>query len=718
MTVMTPDDILDPGTFWVGYRTLDDARASVVGTELTVDGSNRVSQWNDFSGNGKHVVQANTSLMPLYTTPGSGSTPEVTFDGTDDYLQLASGLGMVGPVSVFCVNRRSTGTVVTGAIAHISTSNASEADLFGVSQGSSTNVSFRYQRNGSSGSTGYSNNPGSSNAKTIGLFRETTSNYAIWDLGTWEGDYSGGAVGLFDLGDSFDTLTLGSNFDGSDGSTCNIKAIIFVEGELTTRQAWQLFAYLGYIGGTASLYIETGLDASTWGNTGYTLERDAIGVDYLVCDDIGQSRSTATFETNLDIDVGIQLVAVASMQLDIASPGDSFGTMSDSNGHTWSAVGSPLTLTNTPDRGMQVWKTTVTTAIEPGDTFTFTGAASWGTSRGGAVVIFAIRDGYTIDLTDYATLNVADGATGNIIEMPQALAAGDSLLFFSMQRTNSSGTDNVTGLSPETWAVDEIASSTNFGAHSTWWTTLGSAYSAADDWTITYQDANNRHSGFMFQIEPPAPGGPDVSGTATGAFAMGQSAAAEVIVKGTATGAIAMAGTVPAKVIVKGTATGAFTMGQTADGLVIDTIIQGTADQALSMGASAAAKVIVEATATQSFTMGGDAAGLVITDAITGTATGSFTLSASAAAKTIVKASADQSLSLSAGAAVAEVIVEATTVQILSMGQSALGKIIAKATATQSFALRGTAIADDPTFTDATITEPPLMLCSVGRLMR
>jgi methionine-rich copper-binding protein CopC/lysophospholipase L1-like esterase len=57
-----------------------------------------VSQWNDKSGNGRNVAQANATYKPNYATASLNGNPAITFDGSDDYL-----MGNV-PDSVFPVN--------------------------------------------------------------------------------------------------------------------------------------------------------------------------------------------------------------------------------------------------------------------------------------------------------------------------------------------------------------------------------------------------------------------------------------------------------------------------------------------------------------------------------------------------------------------------------------------------------------------------------------
>jgi len=57
-----------------------------------------VSQWNDKSGNGRNVAQANATYKPNYATASLNGNPSITFDGSDDYL-----IGNV-PDSVFPAN--------------------------------------------------------------------------------------------------------------------------------------------------------------------------------------------------------------------------------------------------------------------------------------------------------------------------------------------------------------------------------------------------------------------------------------------------------------------------------------------------------------------------------------------------------------------------------------------------------------------------------------
>jgi hypothetical protein len=52
---------------------------------------NAISQWDDLSGNGRHLTQATGSKQPLYKTAIFGAAPAVRCDGVDDFLAYLAG---------------------------------------------------------------------------------------------------------------------------------------------------------------------------------------------------------------------------------------------------------------------------------------------------------------------------------------------------------------------------------------------------------------------------------------------------------------------------------------------------------------------------------------------------------------------------------------------------------------------------------------------------
>ncbi len=53
---------------------------------LTVDGSNRVSQWNDLSGQDNHFVQSTNNYKPVLVQNVLNGLPTVSFDGSNDFM--------------------------------------------------------------------------------------------------------------------------------------------------------------------------------------------------------------------------------------------------------------------------------------------------------------------------------------------------------------------------------------------------------------------------------------------------------------------------------------------------------------------------------------------------------------------------------------------------------------------------------------------------------
>lgn len=72
---------------------------------ITLNGST-VSQWNDKSGNSRHVSQATAGQQPTWNATGLNSKPTLVFDGSNDILlnQNAGSVGVTN-ISMFAVMR-------------------------------------------------------------------------------------------------------------------------------------------------------------------------------------------------------------------------------------------------------------------------------------------------------------------------------------------------------------------------------------------------------------------------------------------------------------------------------------------------------------------------------------------------------------------------------------------------------------------------------------
>lgn len=87
---------------------------------VTIDGSNRVSQWTDLSGNDRHAVQSNNSRKPIANT-FTGGQNALSFDGVDDLLWVGSTdyLDNVSGAWIFSVNNLASKSGYTAIVSSI-----------------------------------------------------------------------------------------------------------------------------------------------------------------------------------------------------------------------------------------------------------------------------------------------------------------------------------------------------------------------------------------------------------------------------------------------------------------------------------------------------------------------------------------------------------------------------------------------------------------------
>jgi hypothetical protein len=109
-----------------------------------------VSQLDDMSGNGRHLVQATTTLQPILDqTALVSGYPPVKFDGTDDYLQTAAFTAIAQPFTVWLVGRKRSAT--NNVYAFAGSDSTHQANLFTSSLKWATGTTGTFFSGGSDG---------------------------------------------------------------------------------------------------------------------------------------------------------------------------------------------------------------------------------------------------------------------------------------------------------------------------------------------------------------------------------------------------------------------------------------------------------------------------------------------------------------------------------------------------------------------------------------
>jgi hypothetical protein len=76
---------------------------------VSLSNDDPVSQWNDLSGNGRHLVQSDNNRKPTFKTNVVNGLPGVQFD--QDWMTVTFGSALSQPATIFMVARRNTTSI-------------------------------------------------------------------------------------------------------------------------------------------------------------------------------------------------------------------------------------------------------------------------------------------------------------------------------------------------------------------------------------------------------------------------------------------------------------------------------------------------------------------------------------------------------------------------------------------------------------------------------
>lgn len=91
-----PSDLL----IWLAARKEGSLYQDAAMTTPAVADLDPIGGWRDISGNGRHVTQATAAARPILKPASVGGRRSVRFDGVDDLLTTAVGLGLSGDLTI------------------------------------------------------------------------------------------------------------------------------------------------------------------------------------------------------------------------------------------------------------------------------------------------------------------------------------------------------------------------------------------------------------------------------------------------------------------------------------------------------------------------------------------------------------------------------------------------------------------------------------------
>lgn len=281
--------------------------AGIQGWYRADDVNATINRWADFSGNDKHATQATAASQPVLNANVTNYHPAFNFDGSNDYMDIASNLGING-TNNFTVLSVSTREAVGSNRAILS------------QQGNITNNFISYFASTNKyalGNTpsGIISSTGTYATANIPYLNATTRSGNTFSLYT-NGGADGSGTGAFTFTNN--NLRIGNRaasadlaFDGS------INEVIVYNRQLTATELSQVQSYLAFkYGITLSQAVPTDYVSSNTGvtmwkasdNAGYVSDIIGIGKDH--CSRLSQKQSRSVNAGSLlTLAVGDQIAA-------------------------------------------------------------------------------------------------------------------------------------------------------------------------------------------------------------------------------------------------------------------------------------------------------------------------------------------------------------------------------------------------------------------------
>lgn len=219
--------VVDPSTIFGAALFARYQSSAITGK---VDGD-ALSQWNDTSGNSRHMLQATAGKQPLYKTNINYSKPAVRFDGVDDFMQTAGFGTLAQPfeVLIVCKYRTSTHAGVPYMLG------GHGGSTFQLRWGAGAAPQFVTIGAGSAVSSSGTSDPGSAWHAWEGLFNGASS--ALYEDGTSIAAGNAGAG-------SITALAVAADGNGASLGDIDVQEVLVINRAATTQERSDLHAYL------------------------------------------------------------------------------------------------------------------------------------------------------------------------------------------------------------------------------------------------------------------------------------------------------------------------------------------------------------------------------------------------------------------------------------------------------------------------------------------
>jgi len=224
---------------------LDAADASTI-----TESGGAVSQWDDKSGNARHLSQATAANQPTYLSTGLNSLPTINFDGTGEFLKNAS-YEPTGAVTCFFAAER-TSSSANGTLLLVKTSS-----IFEITSAPGTNsyLDFTFTGTDSSSPKGIDVSVSTSSPFVLGVQYDgsgtANSDYSARFNGEIQAITSGGPLGYV----SETGFTIGMrSIQGVGAFNGKISELIFINSQSPLVDQQKIEGYLAHKWGlTANL---------------------------------------------------------------------------------------------------------------------------------------------------------------------------------------------------------------------------------------------------------------------------------------------------------------------------------------------------------------------------------------------------------------------------------------------------------------------------------